>query len=105
MVERIVKSNSTDIRDKKPSDYEVYFTTGVRLAEALYSAAVVEPAPPCKIGYSKDPLKRIESLRNGVPFNLMLVGVLQGFITQKEAEIAEKAAQEEAARLAPRVRE
>jgi hypothetical protein len=32
----------------------------------------------CKIGYSKNPLSRIESLQSGCPFSLRILGFVEG---------------------------
>jgi hypothetical protein len=49
-----------------------------------------EPCGPFKIGYSMNPVTRVDQLRRNVPFNLMLVAVIQGFLDEIEAASAEE---------------
>jgi len=83
--------------------FEVYLAARVQWAQLMVGVAV-EPCAPIKIGYSRNPAGRLEQLRNGVPFNLMLVGVVQGFGTAEEAEMAEAVLLMEAARMFKRTR-
>ena len=80
--------------------FEVYLIARVRWARLMLGVAV-EPCGPFKIGYSRNPPSRLEQLRSGVPFNLMLVGVLQGFQTTEAAERAEAVMLMQARKLFP----
>ena len=69
--------------------FEVYLVSNVRWGGLWFRSGFVEPCPPFKIGYSWNPITRLETLKHGVPFNIMLVAVVQGFSSEAEAAQAE----------------